>query len=854
MNFRGEVLSIMVSETKITQKHIEHPPGFAGWVKARAAQMIVLINGVILTITAFLVLTLFIQGVLKEEYAQMGQDYVQTITFAANDLARDFTSLNEALKMSGNVPNAQKDLFEAIRRISPSFDQIFLFPSSVASTSTINGLISNVDPYPAYQTGLRALSSDMRVQILQKAQALTQDMVIISNLPQTSFAKIRENPLIEIRPFALMMPHKNLRSSQDVVVALTRMDRFIDLEWLTGKESIRSLEITAPQGEVLLKMERNDHGKVVGHRTSRNVLVGKQPLIVKLELWQSGKLEVLEQVPLFMLAFGAVLSLFGTLYVHNNQTQSLRLRSMNKALSQKNMELNSQVHQTDRLNHAIRKSEREHKAIIDSISDIIFETDTDGTIRFVNQTWSRTTGFERDRTIGLNLFDMLYPSDQEDQRRQFSMLVTGIGTAYRTITRLRTSDGTYHAVELAFSMLRKDENQQSRAVGTITDIEERRRAERALSEAEKKYRSIWENAPAGIYQISPDGQILLANPAMVSIFGYENTDQMMREVRNAHKTLFARQKDRQGIVQKLLDDGLIVNVESEAVRRDGVSIWVSESARAVKDDLGNIIYFEGSIENITDRKNAETALREAKISSDIASKVKSEFLANMSHELRTPLNAIIGFSEIIKNEVFGAIEQRSYWEYARDIHESGKRLLSVINDILDLSRIDAGERELNDSIIDLSKVVKVCVERAQSKADSQQQIIKIDLPENLPTLIAEEISVRQMLMNLMSNAIKFTPAGGRISVTAGLEVNGDFRLSVTDTGVGLEEEEIQRILQPFGRAEDAMTRSDSGAGLGLTLVIALMRLHSGHIDMISQKGVGTTVSLIFPAKRVQAQR
>ncbi|MEK7801255.1 MAG: histidine kinase dimerization/phospho-acceptor domain-containing protein, partial [Pseudomonadota bacterium] len=191
-------------------------------------------------------------------------------------------------------------------------------------------------------------------------------------------------------------------------------------------------------------------------------------------------------------------------------------------------------------------------------------------------------------------------------------------------------------------------------------------------------------------------------------------------------------------------------------------IWVQETIRNVCDEHGNAVYFEGSVDDITKRKDAEAQLQEAKRESDVANRAKSEFLANMSHELRTPLNSIIGFSEIIRNQVFGPIEPNSYWEYARDIHESGRHLLSIINQILDISKIDAGDRELKESLVDMKKLVKTVVDMNITKIkEAGLNMLDIDY-EPMPKLVGEDVAIRQVLTNILSNAIKFTPEGGRI--------------------------------------------------------------------------------------------
>jgi signal transduction histidine kinase len=222
----------------------------------------------------------------------------------------------------------------------------------------------------------------------------------------------------------------------------------------------------------------------------------------------------------------------------------------------------------------------------------------------------------------------------------------------------------------------------------------------------------------------------------------------------------------------------------------------------------------------------------------------------MSHELRTPLNAIIGFSEIIKNEVLGPLGNKQYWEYSRDIYDSGKGLLKIISEILEISRIETGDRQITESLVDISKVSKSCVDFLSQKAQDGRLTVTNNLLD-APNVVGEELAVKQILLNLLSNAIKFTPAGGQVTLSHEIDAEGQLRVSITDTGVGLDEKEIEKALSPFGQIDSALSRKGSGTGLGLTLVDSLIRLHHGRLELFSQKGLGTTATIIFPAKIVQ---
>lgn len=560
---------------------------------------------------------------------------------------------------------------------------------------------------------------------------------------------------------------------------------------------------------------------------------------------------ILNVAPWLLLCIGALATITATIFVKHSKENAEALIRVNNEMEKRNIDLGREINERERLNHVLRKAERENKAIINAISEVIFEISLSGEILFLNDSWEKLTGYKVAQSIGRNMFEIIHPKDEPEQRKAVSQLIKGLRPGYRVNTSVREMNGKYHSVEMAVSMIRMDENRNMRVVGSFSDTEEHERAEWALGEAERKYKTIWENSASGIYQVTLDGQLLSANPAMASIFGFDHAEIMLREVKNAHNELYVSPSDRLRIV-KAIDPNAVQEVfEFESFRRDGSKIWVQEIIRPVLDEHDTLVYFEGSVEDITKRKDAEMQLQEAKKSSDMANRAKSEFLANMSHELRTPLNSIIGFSEIIRNQVFGQIEPQSYWEYARDIHESGKHLLSIINQILDISKIDAGERELKESRIDMKKLVQGTIDMQMQKVrDAGLTMVDTDYSQ-MPMLIGEDVAIRQILTNIISNSIKFTPEGGRISLSGEIDENQNFRLSVTDTGIGLDANEVKRVTSKFGVTDGRFSKSTSGIGLGLSLVQSLMRLHGGEVEIFSQKGIGTTVVLTFPKTRIQ---
>jgi PAS domain S-box-containing protein len=375
----------------------------------------------------------------------------------------------------------------------------------------------------------------------------------------------------------------------------------------------------------------------------------------------------------------------------------------------------------------------------------------------------------------------------------------------------------------------------------------------ALRESERKYRAIFENASIGICQVSSRNEWINANRTLATLLGYHDVVELLAAQPDFHGRLFMDPAARAEWIRSMLEMGLVRDYEAALIRRDGEVIWVSINSHAVRSENGHLLHFEATFNDITERRRSELALITAKEQADFANRSKSEFLANMSHELRTPLNAIIGFSEIIKDELFGKVGTAQYVEYAKDIYDSGELLLSLINDILDMSKIEAGKREISESVINVSRVIQACLRLVAARAKANKQKIEIKIPRDFPELRGEEKAVKQILVNLMTNAIKFTPEGGEITVEGQVNDKGEMVLMVMDTGIGIAPEHIGIVLAPFGQIESALSRKNQGTGLGLPLTKALTELHGGSLTIESVVNKGTTVTLVFPADRVLQQ-
>ncbi|HEC14894.1 MAG TPA: HAMP domain-containing histidine kinase [Rhodospirillales bacterium] len=242
--------------------------------------------------------------------------------------------------------------------------------------------------------------------------------------------------------------------------------------------------------------------------------------------------------------------------------------------------------------------------------------------------------------------------------------------------------------------------------------------------------------------------------------------------------------------------------------------------------------------------------RQAELAAELATRTKSNFLANMSHELRTPLNAILGFSEMFLNETFGPLGHGRYKEYAADIHHSGVHLLSLINDILDVSAIEAGKFELHEDFIDLFKLIDRSLRIIRPKATQGRIVLETSTGGDVPMIRADARRCRQMLLNLLSNAIKFTPPDGRVKTETRRGEDGTISITVSDTGVGMDEDGMKKALIPFGMVRRAYDGKHEGTGLGLPLTKFLIEAHNGHLEIKSAPGKGTAVTLIFPTARV----
>jgi PAS domain S-box-containing protein len=294
--------------------------------------------------------------------------------------------------------------------------------------------------------------------------------------------------------------------------------------------------------------------------------------------------------------------------------------------------------------------------------------------------------------------------------------------------------------------------------------------------------------------------------------------------------------------------------EFDLVVADGTAMTVELqlSSSSLKGPAAARTVYIHTFRDISNRKRADERLRAAMQEAVAANRAKTEFLANMSHELRTPLNAIIGFSQLIESETFGALANPRYREYAGDVVHSATHLLDIINDILDISMIEVGQLKLRSERVDIADVAGRCVKLVKHKALDRMVRLTASLPADLPLIEADARLMKQIVLNLLSNAVKFTPRGGAVTVSAEV-ANGDLVLRVADTGIGIAEADVANVMKPFYQVDGSLAREHEGAGLGLALVSAYVRLHGGTLAIDSALGRGTTVTARFPARLLRAR-
>ncbi|NKB22049.1 MAG: transporter substrate-binding domain-containing protein [Alphaproteobacteria bacterium] len=488
----------------------------------------------------------------------------------------------------------------------------------------------------------------------------------------------------------------------------------------------------------------------------------------------------------------------------------------------------------------LRESEERYRKIVDLSPDAVFIYANDKFI-FSNQAFlDQIRAKSLDDLLGKHVDDLIHQDDLPILNARREALRAGTRRQKIVEVRRLRLDGSVYHTEVAAAPMTWNGKPAIQVV--CRDISERKESEAALAESAAQFRAIVEDQTEFIGRSLPGIHTLtFVNQAYCDCFG-KTREELIGTPFVDH--IPEGQRDE---VDKLLAtlsaENPVVAAEHQSILANGDVRWHLWTDRAIFDDEGNITEIQAIGRDITQRRLAEAASLTAKEEAELANRAKTEFLANMSHEFRTPLNAILGFSEIINQETLGPVGTSKYREYAGDIHSSGQHLLSLINDVLDISKVEAGHVELREDYLDPTTTIHDCILLIKERATEKNIKIKTELAKRIPLLCADKRRIKQILINLLSNAIKFTEPGGNVTIRAWFDQQFGYQFQIADTGIGIAAEDIPTALGRFQQVDGTLGRQQDGTGLGLPLSKSLVELHGGTLNIDSELGVGTTVSV-----------
>lgn len=487
-------------------------------------------------------------------------------------------------------------------------------------------------------------------------------------------------------------------------------------------------------------------------------------------------------------------------------------------------------------------SERLGRILDSSFNEIyVFDAQTYGFIQ-VSKGALNNLGYTWQELSGMTPWDLKPGYDEESFRATIEPLFRGEKEMLVFETQHQRKDGSLYPVEVRLQLSRTETPPVFVAI--IADITGRRRAEAALRESKALLSAIIDNAPAMINLRAVDGRYLMVNDAFARARGLTPDVMIGTTVHDSSTNEHAIAATRHH--EEVVERRETIVEERDTHLPDGKAYRSLVTKFPVFDSEGNLALIGSIGTDITRLKEAEEQMALARETAEVANRAKSEFLASMSHELRTPLNAIIGFSETMLSQIFGPVGSDKYLEHAEAIHRSGQHLLDLVNDILDMSKIESESYELSLETFDLDEIVSDCFQVVHAKAAEKRVELIKELPDAVAKLTADKRAIWQVLLNLISNAVKFTSNGGYVLVRA-TATDYDLTLCVEDNGIGIAAQDMPDLTKPFnqGTRKPAYVTGE-GTGLGLSIVASLVRLHHGQLDITSDVGKGTRVSVLLP--------
>ena len=481
--------------------------------------------------------------------------------------------------------------------------------------------------------------------------------------------------------------------------------------------------------------------------------------------------------------------------------------------------------------------------LLDEIPDAIIISMPNGMIARWNSGAESVFGYTNAEAIGHSLNDLVIPVNQPELVAESERESEKSGVSIFESTRRRKDESLIHAI-ISTKSVRNVTGDLEYVISTVKDISHLK-VLRDAKLAEAKYGELLESAPDAIIMASPGGMIVLANSHAERLFGYERGELIGQPVElllpvgyhggyiGQHPNIFSQPKAR----------AMGAGLELSGLRKDGTEFPAEISLSPLNSDQGALVM--SAIRDITERKRNEQSLLEKNIELQNAAEAKNRFLANMSHELRTPLNGIIGFAEFMVDGKPGSLNAKQE-EYLGDILNSGRHLLQLINDVLDLAKVDAGKMEFIAETFSIPRAISEVCAVAKPIGQNRGLQVSVDVGAGLDLVTLDQKKFKQVLYNLLANAIKFTDGGGRISITAGVRGPDQFEVSVHDTGIGIKPEDLPRLFREFEQLESGTDRHYEGTGLGLVLTRKIVDLQGGSISVESAVGIGSTFTVVLP--------
>ncbi len=494
-------------------------------------------------------------------------------------------------------------------------------------------------------------------------------------------------------------------------------------------------------------------------------------------------------------------------------------------------------------------SQAAYFAVADESPVMLWVFDEEDRPAFYNRAALDFLGLDLEAALASDIHELIHPDDRRrielaDQEVQRS------AQAFQNEYRMRRADGEYRWV-LDVGMPRfAADGAYMGSSGCCIDVTERRLALDALRDSEAALARAQRTAKIGSWRWSlGDHPTASGSEEFAGLLGLEHGKTFT--CRDLYRAVHGEDRRRvEEIHARAARTGSDYRIDYRIPCPDGSIRHVQEIGEARRDPTGRLIEHRGTLQDVTERKEAEAALRQARDDAELANKAKSDFLANMSHELRTPLNAVLGFTEILQRELHGPLGDPAYNDYIEDIHQSGRHLLALINDILDLSKIETGNATLEESEFELDELLRACLRFVSERAAENGVTLSAELTESGLGLKADPRKLKQIVINMLSNAVKFTPAGGKVVLRCLASASDGCVIEISDTGIGMSKADIPRALDRFRQLDDGMTRRQEGTGLGLPLSKALTELHGGTLGLRSLRGHGTTVTIRLPAARI----